>query len=106
MEHTPGPWEWSGGLSDSYYRLVAPNADYRERNVLEVVEGTVYSEYSSDSAYIDATPANARLIAAAPDLLDALEEFCGGLFSYPPGSIGDEVLQKAKAAIAKATGAA
>lgn len=54
--------------------------------------------------YVD-TEEQARLIAAAPDLLESLEEFCGGLFRYPPGSIGDEVLQKAKAAIAKATGA-
>lgn len=48
-------------------------------------------------------PLNARAMGAAPEMLEALLEFIS-MFSPPPGSIGDEVVQKAKAAITKATG--
>lgn len=45
--------------------------------------------------------ANAHLISAAPEMLQALMEFVSS-FSTVPGSIGDEVREGAKAAIAKA----
>jgi hypothetical protein len=42
--------------------------------VLDVCEGAVYSEYSADSAYLHiANIGDARLIAAAPDLLAYVE---------------------------------
>lgn len=65
---TPGPWEWD------YRCLVsrAPGLNYGTRYVIEVEEGTVYSEYSADSASLHVTPANAALIAAAPDMYAAL----------------------------------
>lgn len=51
--------------------------------------------------------ANARLIAAAPDLLAALERTLNWLSSYPGGgTLGqDGPYEQARAAIAKATGA-
>ena len=48
------------------------------------------------------TEANARLIAAAPDLLDALKEASNHLTW---GDVDTEVAQKVNAAIAKAEGA-
>lgn len=52
-------------------------------------------------------PANARLIAAAPDLLEALEEFSREYDGFQDGD-GDPcpTLAKARAAIEKATGQA
>ena len=52
--------------------------------------------------------ANARLIAAAPDLLEALIFFLDGLRTYAPehmhGLQKDRYIRKASSAIAKATG--
>ncbi len=47
--------------------------------------------------------ANARLIAAAPDLLEALEDFVAAYSPHDPGSITFE-LDNAKRVIAKARG--
>jgi len=61
MSHTPGPWSWDKGF------------DYGER------WSTVFSEKGhelAEMAFI--TPeldANGRLMAAAPELLEALERF-------------------------------
>src|SRR5271165_5079056 len=59
-EHTPGPWRW--------WRVLA---------VEGVAGGIVIADCGpSRSGYCDSeTEANARLIAAAPDMLEALKEF-------------------------------
>jgi len=58
-EHTPGPWVWSGndldGDTDGLESVMEPRVD-------------------GGSIYLGITPANARLIAAAPDLLEAAIE--------------------------------
>lgn len=82
--HTPGPWHWEphgecwllGGTND------APE--------------TVFHVDPDGNAVPDA--ANRSLIAAAPDLLEALE----GLISQP--QVLSDALFKAKAAIQKAKG--
>lgn len=58
---TPGPWRFDGWqmVSD------AEGLNYGTRIVLDVEEGHVYSEYSSDSASLDVTPEDADFIAAA-----------------------------------------
>lgn len=61
IKHTPGPWRINLYLGGAYaIDHVAPNGDHIAR--VAVVDGLVE------------TPANARLIATAPDLLDLLEE--------------------------------
>jgi hypothetical protein len=62
-KHTPGPWEWGDG-----HRGLYGQGEGRQREVLtfESYEGMWLS-------YTDNQEANARLIAAAPDLLEALE---------------------------------
>jgi hypothetical protein len=50
----------------------------------------------------DEAKANARLIAAAPDMLAALEELCADKYLADP--INADRMGKAKAAIAKAKG--
>ena len=64
-DHTPGPWEYTNGKVTSecaYYQLICDMPTWGPY-------------YDFDGSKIEAeTLANARLIAAAPDLLDACEE--------------------------------
>ena len=85
-KHTPGPWIEFADQGDTVAILPA------------MCEGTI-CEFQST-----VTRANARLIAAAPDLLEALIK----LMRWMDGSEGDEqvppvYLVKARAAIARAT---
>lgn len=87
--HTPGPWstaEWPS----------------REKDYIRVFAGTTYvgSVGNSDDPF-ERTEANARLIAAAPDLLAALKLI---LQSIPSEMFGDYESDAAYAAIAKAEG--
>ena len=71
-KHTPGPWE--------------------------NINGKVYGN-NRRTLIADTTGPNARLIAAAPELLETLEEVYN--WCYPSES---KWIDKARAAIAKATG--
>lgn len=96
MSHTPGPWEWSeDGYLISYDIgiVLGWDSDPGENpDDLDTQAGTV-------------TPEDARLIAAAPDLLAALEGLAGivGKLQFN-GRDAKAVLPKVWAAIAKATG--
>lgn len=86
-KHTPGPW------------AVHPN-----QAVVDAFDGGVPLSvcallWPTDERSEDETFANARLIASAPDLLDALREIAD-----LPWFRQDEGAQIARAAIAKAKG--
>jgi hypothetical protein len=84
-QHTPGPWEWRG---DEGGWFLVPG-------VLAICN----TDGTPGDDVIDR--ANARLIAAAPDLLAALE----GLFLLlDAGSLYEPQAYAARAAIAKAKG--
>lgn len=87
-KHTPGPWRLSGHSEDSPEKL-------------SVEDG--YGYFIAEVDFGLAQKANARLIAAAPELLEALESI---LASSDAGNaaILDRLTSKARAAIAKATG--
>lgn len=95
-KHTPGPWRIE--IEDS------PDAEWSRRwpNIIadeyEVVgtEG-MYGDLETDMA-------NARLIAAAPELLQSLQEVIQYFDAPGDGCFSDAQLAKARAAIAKATG--
>ena len=113
--HTPGPWSWQQGfrvegnaVGRQFEGIDGPGDEY----VLE------YADCGSHEVWVD-NPADARLIAAAPELLEALRE----LLAFVDGSIDDLdameqqrnpefsfsfsdalSLTQARAAIAKATG--
>ena len=96
--HTPGPWNCNRA-----------SAAGREIIVSEVspVDVAVLSHRDKSQSEINA---NARLIAAAPDLLEALE-WCAETLavfvadgSAAPESVIGKNLTTARAAIAKATG--
>lgn len=81
-KHTPGPWHITVG------------AAYRQ---IEAVDGTLICFAASNNW---ANKANARLIAAAPDLLQALK----AALTVLPDSVGDFDYNAAVDAVAKATG--
>jgi hypothetical protein len=79
--HTPGPWRVDfGGI------------------YIRAEDGTRICEYGIDEPY----EANARLIAAAPELLAALQRIASSDNPYEPCGWA---IKTAQAAIAKATGA-
>lgn len=84
--HSPGPWEYDG---DSY--IVSPKADVAVASLLAIPSPlfTVKGAWDQEQAL-----ANARLIAAAPELLEALRALLAD------GSKTDQ----AQAAIRKAVG--
>ena len=82
--HTPGPWKWN-----EYHD------DLRPIWHCEMSQGCGYLDWDDK----DRIQANARLIAAAPDLLEALE-----MMLADPDAI--ENVNFAKAMIAKAKGGA
>ena len=92
-KHTPGPWVIDWNVS----RLDIFGAD--ETTLVASLRRSFLSQ-----AIDEAARSNARLIAAAPDLLDSLSE----IFDYAGGAdsaLHDEyVMDRARAAIAKAEG--
>jgi hypothetical protein len=90
-KHTPGPW--SAIKADTYLEL----RDGSNDPILRIRGGML------------PTSANARLIAAAPDLLAALENAANVLAGIAVGDLktvypSSPALEQARAAIAKAKG--
>ena len=92
MNHTPGPWKWK-------------TTGYRH---LMTTAGADIHDFGCGccSCTGDLSDADARLIAAAPELLEALEELYHLIDDAHDGDrvFTFELAQKAKAAIAKARG--
>lgn len=87
-KHTPGPWEWSGDY------LYGP--DYQE-----VIGDCFFAGEQS----LSCSNADRRLIAAAPDLLQALQ-YVNDYWDAPFDHAAKRAIpEKARAALAKATGA-
>ena len=86
--HTPGPWR-SGHYGEYGFRI-------------DTGPDTNYVAHVSPRLDDPETEANARLIAAAPDLLEALE-FYAAHQNHVDYSVTDDVGVIARAAIAKAT---
>jgi hypothetical protein len=86
-KHTPGPWEFDESF---------PAGAFVTATSGEIVADTFF--VAGDT---DISTANARLIAAAPELLERLEE----LLEYNEILRGSAVYKRAQDAITKATGA-
>jgi len=105
-KHTPGPWQTE--TVDSVVRIHGGVFAGAARAVVEVADVWVPDGENGDAAQV----ANARLIAAAPDLLEALKEAREVVEGdIETGPMEDEaslharaLLVKIDAAIAKATG--
>lgn len=100
-KHTPGPWKFGSELMPEVFG---------DKFHISQQEGAPYTENYSDVAttisgeLIEVQEANARLIAAAPDLLVALQDILNE-FDNQVTNYGDQPCQSnARAAIAKALG--
>jgi len=106
-KHTPGPWEWSRyGNNDGDYQYLRQKEEQHHPSVLSPEEGQIYDEYDSDPPHIDIKDADANLIVAAPDLLEALQNTMA-LVDLKYGNTdhtAGPVMDLAHAAVAKARG--
>lgn len=89
--HTPGPWE-----ATRWYDRETDQGGYQI-----TVNGRLLPMCDMDSSEVDDPEANARLIASAPDLLEALQAVLSNCLDSQ--GLADAYKQ-ARAAIAKATG--
>jgi hypothetical protein len=104
--HTSGPWvvqiENTSGTRNYNIRTEAPHNP----------AGGLGKHVATCNANLEAKgESNARLIAAAPDLLEALKALCdamenGTIEVLRYGTAGDAMFSAARAAIARATGGA
>ena len=97
-KHTPGPWVADDNEGFSMWKIysrMSPSGSW--------VQGPCVAKVIGDSAEADA---NARLIAAAPELLEALEKALDALGGNDPYDLGydDSICGYIRAAIAKAKG--
>ena len=73
--HTPGPWLAAAKPSSLGWPVVATANGQLICSMNYVHHSTVYPKVAGDDAFNREAVANARLIAAAPDLLAALQRF-------------------------------
>jgi len=95
--HTPGPWNCNHSSASGYDIVCSENSP---------TDVCVISRRDKTTGEIDA---NARLIAAAPELLAALETAYMALIGYLPAhrnDVTDAAIGAARAAITKAKGGA
>ena len=112
-EHTPGPWmvglikgEFGGACFDvvhhTHSAIRASKSLFPPNHVL-MADKDGYIQPNENIECLPHKIANARLIAAAPELLEALEKLVS-LIDAGEGTWTLEEQQKARAAIAKAKG--
>jgi len=99
IRHTPGPWrvsdddEGNGGIADDWYHFIEAGAG--------LCSPPKYLGFEISGCM---SMQDARLIAAAPELLEALQMITDRAEEWINLNLDDEVGNKARAAIAKATG--
>lgn len=97
-KYTPGPWSvFNHSWSDT--TILAYGFEHGICS-LDINHATEESQEEDEAQMA----ANARLIAAAPDLLDALEDLCERMEQIVRDDQSTPCTVKARAAIAKATG--
>ena len=105
QKHTEGPWHYRPHKCDEWGYVRGPKeSDGFHAFICQAKDMRVTDEGENEARRNGTDPweANARLIAAAPELLDALENLTIGIAM---GWDLDGILQNARAAIAKAEGA-
>jgi len=89
---TPGPWRWNKDKSVLFSRLNAAVVDSKEDEHV--------------GAVVVVNNANANLIAAAPELYNALELLVNGFYEVDSLEQWEMWIDQARAALAKARGEA
>ena len=104
-EHTPGPWTIESSNSERWSQIIRPNNGRWPYDNVAYIEEMYDEQCTKKGAHI----ANAKLIAAAPDLLEALQAYLEAFENHGItnttnlDSIG-HIAELAYAAIDKATG--
>lgn len=98
-QHTPGPWEACGESSVSVNESITVTPNH-VRHVSFDGQGRRVTRFIADCNRLPEAAANARLIAAAPDLLSALKWAENMLH----GVITEEMVGYLRGVIAKAEG--
>ena len=84
-KHTPGPWEWDGNPCNYDHNEEAPwlwQAPWKAEESFQILSGSIKCGNKAD----------ARLIAAAPELLEALKKI-NGMCAAPP-DFSDATIQE------------
>lgn len=100
--HTPGPWRINDAARSPPPKVKVWSPSAAESAGGEFEMGWV-AELSRKRPQSE-REANARLIAAAPELLDALRDLVGAIAEMKLEMAGHVSLEEARAAIAKAEG--
>lgn len=118
MNHTPGPWKVFNMVHEERGGPMTPEeiGEYVKANVIKSIEDggsadrflfvSTEGENAPDICHVGNGPRgpfNARLIAAAPDLLEALQLLQGQDFRLAADDHGAEIRRRAAVALAKAT---
>ena len=100
-KHTPGPWIGAGpSFGDPlprYTTSIMTEWEHEDDGFIEICEFPFHHHDGENEA-------NARLIAAAPELLETLEAVTDALAGHELNNGDVSAINKARAAIAKATG--
>jgi len=110
-KHTPGPWEANCLGSEGYY--IYPVREHTKETLRERMHAFANTEL--DPGNPERSAANARLIAAAPDLLEAAESMVALAYEYnavrgklvrdtPEDDLYADRIEALETAIAKARG--
>ena len=102
-KHTPGPWIYQPGDMDGDIFIESENEDRSGVLVAKVENDGPRAKEADGYIPEKMALANAALIAAAPDLLAALE-FCADALNTEAGGLYKAHIEQARAAIAKAKG--
>lgn len=97
-KHTPGPWHWD---SDPVKGDPTGRVRYRVTTIGKTITQVYYSSFEGGPTNAEY---DARLIAAAPDLLEALKEAIEVIRKIKPLEYGIGTIVRGEAAIRKATG--
>lgn len=102
-EHTPGPWACDAVMSEAMHDIIL---DYEIPGAgRPIVIASVYvDEQGGEHPTIKQANANARLIAAAPELLAACETVSEMFTRFGLTAPDQSVIGKVRRAIAKAIG--
>lgn len=106
MSHTPGPWiaGYGDGITGPRASFVAYLPEGRFNRIPIQREGQPIAWVISDTEDKDNLTPDACLIAAAPDLLEALKDIMQVIRTYELVPESVSYMQQATAAIAKAEG--
>jgi hypothetical protein len=96
-QHTPKPWV---AYFDETYFVLGP-----DKGRVAICMNLKGAHGLAGRRHGNEVLANARLISAAPDLLEALQSLIDMDVAYKRGAIVEDAVDAARAAIAKATGA-